>query len=95
MGLIGDWTTVTHNLAIVPADYGVHKVVTLATNIPILLPDTHSAMMLMRISRLGNDVNDTFNDDKASGTAQANFGVLDLDCHYVADDIGTYTEYSE
>lgn len=82
------WTTVNVTSVIYPTDQFKNKIYNLVTISP---PATakESSLILVKITRLGSSINDTYTDDKVGGTGAANLAVWDFDVHYQLDKPGT------
>jgi len=92
---ISGWTSGNITTAVAGTDQWKHKVYNLLTNISPPTSESHSSMLLVKLSRLGTNILDTYTDSKPSGTAQANFGVLYLDCHTQVDKPGSDNELTD
>lgn len=55
----------------------------------------YSSFLLVTITRLGTDGNDTYDTAKVGGTAQANLGLLGIDCHYETNRRGSIEELTD
>lgn len=89
---LASWSIIDTTDEVVTGDVYRHKIKSLAT---ITSPGTstlESSFLLVYLRRHGGDASDTYNTAKDHGTAAANVMVLGVDCHYVANKMGTYTE---
>ncbi len=88
------WTAFAVIVPINPGDAFVEKVIdtTDATGITPPADIEESDMLAVFFSRQGTNVLDTYTTSKASGTAQANLGLVSFDCHFQIQKAGTLTE---
>jgi len=71
-----------------------HKIHTLVSDFSHPGVESASSILIAQITRLGTNVNDTYNDQKTYGTGLANLAILYFDIHYEADSTGTAGEFS-
>lgn len=89
---LSSWVSGNKTISITAGDQFKHLAAGFATINPPAAAGA-STMLLMKITRLGDDVLDTYNTNKTGGTAAANFGVLYLDLHYQKIRAGTTSQF--
>ncbi len=90
-----DWTQFTVIVPINPGDAFLEKIVDVTGGVGITPPADidESDMLCVFFERNGANVLDTYTTSKASGTAQANLGLVSFDCHYQGQKIGSLVEF--
>lgn len=89
---LASWTTGDKTIAIAAGDQFKHLAAGFATIAPPASAGA-STMLLMKFTRLGDNILDTYDTDKTGGTAAANFGILYLDLHYQKVRAGTTSQF--
>lgn len=94
---LGSWVSGNSTFQVGVADAFKHKYHQIVADIAAPANETHSSVLLFRLTRLGTDPLDTYSTNKAvpPGTAAANLGLLYVDCHYLADRRGSVAELSD
>jgi hypothetical protein len=89
------WDTNQTQMDVLTTDGFKHILHVLVTNIPPPATEGPSSFLLCEVIREGaTEAGDTFDDDKAVGTASANLALLGVDAHYEVDRDGSLTEDS-
>lgn len=86
------WTSFTKDVAVDPADGFKSSIGAIFVAAPPSTAD-ESAILLIRVTRAGTDLADTYNDGKTPGTPAANLGLLSADLHYLRNKLGTVSEF--
>lgn len=89
---IGSWTTTYSTTTFTADDQYKHKTIGFGDVAPPAGAGA-SAMLLMKLTRLGTNNLDTYTTGKSGGTAAANLGVLYCDLHFQKTRAGTNTQY--
>lgn len=92
LGPISTWTSTNATISFVAGDQYKHRVVGLG-NIAPPANAGPSTMFLIKITRLGTNLLDTYTADKPDGTAAANVGIIFADLHHQKISAGTTGQY--
>jgi len=85
----GSWVTTNPVMPVATGDEFKVKEFVLASNISAPANEAYDSILLIRVARLGTNINDTYNTNKAGGTAQANLGLVSVDFPILSDRIGS------
>jgi len=95
--LSSSWTVGYSTTAFTPEDQFKHKIVSFVSDgLPPPVNAGASTILFIRMTRLGDNSNDTYTTNKIGGgglTAQANLGVIAADLHYQKIRAGTNTQF--
>lgn len=89
---IDSWSNGNVTVNISAGDQYKHLTAGLANIVPPINAGA-SSMLLLKITRMGDSSNDTYNGNKSSGTGAANLGILYLDLHYQKVRAGTTSQF--
>jgi len=78
---IASWTTTNVTVSLTSASQYKHILVGLLADITPPANETVSSVLMMKVTRLGNNALDTYSTNKTSGTGAANVWILYLDAH--------------
>jgi len=94
---IGSWASGNATIVVPAGAIWTHQVDNIAANMAAPSPDSHSSILLLKLTRLGSNPLDTFSANRTDpgATNAANFGILGVDCHFTTDRIGSNGEYSD
>jgi hypothetical protein len=89
---ISEWSSGVVTQSYTAEDQYKHKVIGLGAVAPPA-DSRPSTMLLVKLSRVGNNVLDTYTTNKDHETASANLAILYLDLHYQKKAAGTNSQY--
>jgi hypothetical protein len=87
--LAASWVSANVTMPVATGDEFKTKEFVLASNIPAPTGETYDSLFLIRVARLGTSGSDTYNTNKAGGTAQANLGLVSVDFIFLKDRLGS------
>lgn len=91
------WVASNAVMPVVTADAFEHVYFPIVSNIAAPANETYSSILLFTLQRLGTNIMDTYDTNKATppGTAAANLGLLYVDCHYDTERAGSLLETAD